>query len=57
VWREVFPQVPPKVEYGLTATGEGLSGLLVTLSEWAKAHMPTLESGRSRVERSAIAGK
>jgi DNA-binding HxlR family transcriptional regulator len=57
VWREVFPQVPPKVEYGLTATGEELSDLLVTLSEWAKAHMPTLEAGRSRVERSAIANK
>jgi DNA-binding HxlR family transcriptional regulator len=55
VWREVFPQVPPKVEYSLTATGEELSELLVTLSKWAKAHMPTLESGRSRVERSAIA--
>jgi DNA-binding HxlR family transcriptional regulator len=57
VWREVFPQVPPKVEYGLTATGEELSDLLVTLSKWAKAHMPTLEAGRSRVERSAIANK
>jgi DNA-binding HxlR family transcriptional regulator len=57
VWREVFAQVPPKVEYGLTATGEELSGLLVTLSEWAEAHMPTLESGRSRIEQSAIANK
>jgi hypothetical protein len=29
----------------------------VTLSKWAKAHMPTLEAGRSRVEQSAIANK
>jgi DNA-binding HxlR family transcriptional regulator len=57
VWREVFPQVRPKVEYGLTATGEELSDLLVTLSKWAKAHLPTLEAGRSRVERSAIGGR
>ncbi len=49
VWREVFAQVPPRVEYGLTATGEELSGLLLTLADWAKAHMPALESGRSRV--------
>jgi DNA-binding HxlR family transcriptional regulator len=54
VWREVFPQVPPKVEYGLTATGEELGELLVTLSKWAKTYMPNLESGRSRVEQSAI---
>ena len=47
VRREVFPQVPPKVEYSLTVTGEELSSLLSTLSEWATAHMPTLEAGRS----------
>jgi DNA-binding HxlR family transcriptional regulator len=47
VRREVFPQVPPKVEYSLTPTGEELSGLLSTLSDWAKAHMSTLEAGRS----------
>jgi DNA-binding HxlR family transcriptional regulator len=57
VWREIFRQVPPQVEYGLAATGEDLSGLLVTLSEWAKSHMPTLEAASSRVERSGIASK
>ena len=41
VWREVFAQVPPKVEYGLTATGEELSDLLVTLSKWASPHADT----------------
>jgi DNA-binding HxlR family transcriptional regulator len=48
VRREVFPQVPPKVVYSLTATGEELSGLLVTLSKWATAHMPALEAGRRK---------
>ena len=46
VRREVFPQVPPKVVYSLTATGEELSGLLTTLSKWATAHMPRLEAGK-----------
>jgi DNA-binding HxlR family transcriptional regulator len=55
VRREVFPQVPPKVEYSLTPTGEELSGLLSTLSDWAKAHMPTLEAGRSK--QAAVADK
>jgi DNA-binding HxlR family transcriptional regulator len=55
VRREVFPQVPPKVEYSLTPTGEELSGLLTTLSKWATAHMPTLEAGRSK--QAALADK
>ena len=53
VRREVFPQVPPKVEYSLTPTGEELSGLLSTLSDWAKAHMPTLRAGRRLSKQSA----
>jgi DNA-binding HxlR family transcriptional regulator len=55
VRREVFPQVPPKVVYSLTATGEELSGLLTTLSKWATAHMPRLEAGRG--EQPAMASK
>lgn len=52
VKREVFPQVPPKVEYSLTATGKELNGLLSTLSKWATDHMPTLEAARKPVDRS-----
>jgi DNA-binding HxlR family transcriptional regulator len=48
VRREVYPQVPPKVEYSLTPTGEELRSLLSTLAEWAKAHMPTLRAGTQR---------
>jgi DNA-binding HxlR family transcriptional regulator len=44
VRREVFAQVPPKVEYSLTLIGEELRGLLSTLAEWAKIHMPTLRA-------------
>jgi DNA-binding HxlR family transcriptional regulator len=55
VRREVFPQVPPKVEYSLTSTGEELCGLLSTLSKWAKTHMPTLEAGRTFNKQFAMA--
>jgi DNA-binding HxlR family transcriptional regulator len=48
VRREVFPQVPPKVEYSLTTTGEELRSLLSSLADWAKAHMPTLKAGIPR---------
>jgi DNA-binding HxlR family transcriptional regulator len=55
VRREVFPQVPPKVVYSLTATGEELGGLLSTLSKWATAHLPALEAGKGK--QPAVAGK
>lgn len=44
--RKVYPQVPPKVEYSLTATGEELCELLKDLAEWAKIHMPSLAAGK-----------
>jgi len=48
VRREVFPQVPPKVEYSLTTTGEELRSLLSSLADWARSHMPTLRAGIPR---------
>ncbi|SIO29655.1 transcriptional regulator, HxlR family [Singulisphaera sp. GP187] len=44
VRREIYPQVPPKVEYSLTPAGVELGGLLLTLSGWAKDHMPMLRA-------------
>ncbi len=38
VHREVYPQVPPKVEYSLTSLGETLSPLLLTLKDWGETH-------------------
>ena len=34
VWRTVHPQVPPKVEYGLTEWGQSLCPILDALLEW-----------------------
>ena len=51
VSRKIFPQVPPKVEYTLTATGEELCGLLDTLADWATLHLPTLQAGKLRKKR------
>jgi putative HTH-type transcriptional activator hxlR len=36
--REVYPEVPPRVEYALTETGRSLMPALTTLIEWAKLH-------------------
>ena len=53
--RKVFPQVPPKVEYQLTKTGGELCTLLVTLSKWATAHLPSIQAGRKRIKAPEIA--
>lgn len=36
--RDVYPQVPPRVEYSLTDTGRSLMPSLYNLIEWAKLH-------------------
>jgi DNA-binding HxlR family transcriptional regulator len=36
--REIFAEVPARVEYSLTALGWSLSEPLVALAEWAEAH-------------------
>jgi len=34
IYREVYPEVPPKVEYGLTQIGESLRPILSSMCEW-----------------------
>ena len=38
VHREVYPQVPPKVEYSLTETGKSLMPSITSLIDWAYQH-------------------
>ncbi|WP_366919126.1 winged helix-turn-helix transcriptional regulator [Burkholderia cepacia] len=38
VTRVVFPQVPPKVEYGLTPLGETLAPVLISLRKWGESY-------------------
>lgn len=38
VHREVYPQVPPKVEYSLTETGKSLMPVIMPLIDWAIRH-------------------
>ncbi len=56
VEREVFPQVPPKVEYRLTALGSGLGPVYQAMETWANrrsevlGHPPRLTAKTSGVE-------
>ena len=39
VHREVYPVIPPKVEYSLTATGRSLMPILVAMRDWGAAYL------------------
>lgn len=39
IHREVFPIVPPKVEYSLTELGQSLMPLLVAMRDWGSSYL------------------
>jgi len=39
IHREVFPVIPPKVEYSLTETGKSLMPILVAMRDWGANYM------------------
>lgn len=39
VHREVYPVVPPKVEYSLTEKGRSLGSILKAMEAWGNTHM------------------
>ena len=38
IHRKVYPQVPPKVEYSLSKTGESLNDIIMMMRDWGKKH-------------------
>lgn len=48
VERKVYPIVPPKVEYSLTALGETLVQPFKLLCEWADVHLDDVRAARAR---------
>lgn len=40
ICREVYREVPPRVEYSLTSLGKSLEPLLLLLSEWGDTNRP-----------------
>ena len=39
IHREVFPVIPPKVEYSLTETGKSLMPILVAMRDWGANYL------------------
>ena len=50
VSRKVYPEVPPRVEYALTPTGQSLVPLILQLTEWAQSHMQSILQHRKNFE-------
>lgn len=47
IHREVYPQVPPKVEYSLTEFGASLKPILILMRDWGSDYMAMAESGEA----------
>jgi DNA-binding HxlR family transcriptional regulator len=48
VRRQVYPVVPPKVEYTLTPLGQTLIEPLRAVCKWAEEHLQDMEQARAR---------
>lgn len=55
VTRTVFPQIPPRVEYELTALGWTLTEPIGALWDWAAAHQDAVAEARTAYDRALAA--
>jgi DNA-binding HxlR family transcriptional regulator len=51
VTRQVFAEVPPRVEYSLTALGLTMCPVVHTIREWAETHAGDVAAARHRFQR------
>lgn len=51
VTRELFPEVPPRVEYELSPLGRSLVKPVTDIIEWASANISAIESARIRFDQ------
>jgi len=53
VEREVFAEIPPRVEYRSTPLGKSLAGPVLAIAEWASAHQGEITANRDRYDEAA----
>jgi DNA-binding HxlR family transcriptional regulator len=51
VHREIWPTVPPRVEYSLTPLGRGLSAHIAGIRDWAYGHMDEIAAARAAFDQ------
>jgi DNA-binding HxlR family transcriptional regulator len=50
VTRTVYAEVPPRVEYELTALGRSLQSVVLTLGDWVSEHQHTIADNRRQFD-------
>jgi DNA-binding HxlR family transcriptional regulator len=53
VTRTIFPTIPPRVDYELTALGRSLHQAVEPLGLWARSHVPEIHKARDKFDRKA----
>jgi len=48
IHREVYPVIPPKVEYSLTGFGQSLKPIVLLMREWGEEYMETVLTQRQK---------
>lgn len=48
IHREVFPDIPPKVEYSLTDTGRSLLPVIRAMRDWGISHLPNVKKIKTK---------
>lgn len=43
IHREIFPVIPPKVEYSLTETGKSLIPVLIAMRDWGASYLRSVD--------------
>jgi DNA-binding HxlR family transcriptional regulator len=51
VARRAFPEVPPRVEYSLTALGRSLSEPITTLDRWVERHLDDIDVAQRQFDQ------
>ena len=50
IHREIYPQIPPKVEYSLTPLGQSLKPIVDAMCDWALKHGKKINKNESKPE-------
>ncbi|PWI16318.1 transcriptional regulator [Streptomyces sp. Act143] len=48
--REVYPTVPPRVEYRLTGLGREMGGLIQGITDWSQANIDAIRTAREEFD-------